>query len=251
MESTTNPESLPRIVIVGGGRLGRALARVLREAGAEVAGPYGRGEMPRAIDSSAVVLLTVPDDAIARVAATVPEGPMLGHCSGALTLDVLGARDGFSMHPLLSVTDATTSFAGAACAVAGRSSRAIATAQAIAERAHMEPVEVPDGARPSYHAAASVASNYLVTLEDAAEQLARGTGVERRHLARLAQSALDNWVRLGGRDALTGPIVRGDETTVERQRAATASVAPDLLPLWDALVDATRTLAARPPHSGA
>jgi predicted short-subunit dehydrogenase-like oxidoreductase (DUF2520 family) len=129
--------------------------------------------------------------------------------------------------------------------VAGRSPEALATARSLATRLGMEPIDVPDASRSLYHAAASVASNYLVTLEDAAEQLAASTGVERRHLARLAQSALENWTRLGGPVALTGPIVRGDEATVRRQRDAAKSAAPHLLPLWDAMAAATRAVAAR------
>jgi len=119
------------------------------------------------------------------------------------------------------------------------------TAFSIATQLRMEAIEVPDSARALYHAAASVASNYLVTLEDAAEQLASSTGIERRHLARLAQSALDNWSELGGPNALTGPIARGDEATVRRQRAAVEGTASHLLPFWDAMADATRTLAHR------
>jgi predicted short-subunit dehydrogenase-like oxidoreductase (DUF2520 family) len=55
---------------------------------------------------------------------------------------------------------------------------------------------------------------------------------------------VDNWAAAGARGALTGPIARGDEETVRRQRAAVADAAPDLLPLWDALVAGTRQLAA-------
>jgi predicted short-subunit dehydrogenase-like oxidoreductase (DUF2520 family) len=58
-------------------------------------------------------------------------------------------------------------------------------------------------------------------------------------------AAVDNWARLGAEQALTGPIVRGDEETVARQRAAVEERAPDLLGLWDAMVGATRELVAR------
>lgn len=240
------PSAIPdRVAIVGRGRLGTALASALSSAHVATVGPFARGEVPAGFDEDAAVLLAVPDDAIAAVAASIPVGPLVGHCSGALTLDVLGAHQGFSMHPLLSVTQGETSFGGAACAVAGRSKRASKTAEWIATTLGMEPIEVKDDARSLYHAAASVASNYLVTLEDAAEQLASSTGIERRHLARLAQSALDNWTRLGGAAALTGPIVRGDEATVRRQRDAAEGAAPHLLPLWDAMAGATRVLANR------
>ena len=237
--------TFPRIVLIGRGRLGTALATALGDRGIRVIGPLTRNDSLPELTPADVVLLTVPDDAIAAVAATIPLGPLVGHCSGALTLDVLGRHEGFSVHPLLSVTDTGTRFEGAACAIAARSKHGLMTAFSIATQLGMEPIEVPDSARPQYHAAASVASNYLVTLEDAAEQLASSTGIERRHLARLAQSALDNWTQLGGPSALTGPIVRGDEATVQRQRAAIEGTAPHLLPFWDAMADATRALARR------
>jgi predicted short-subunit dehydrogenase-like oxidoreductase (DUF2520 family) len=102
---------------------------------------------------------------------------------------------------------------------------------------------VADEDRAAYHAAASIAANFLVTLEGAAERLAGSAGVGRELLAPLVRAAVENWVRLGAADALTGPIARGDEATVARQRAAVAERAPDVVELYDALVDATRALA--------
>src|ERR671928_49094 len=94
--------------------------------------------------------------------------------------------------------------------------------------------------RAAYHAAASIASNFLVTLEGAAGRLAATAGVERALLAPLVRAAVDNWAQRGAAAALTGPIARGDEETVARQRAAIEERTPDLLPLFDALADVTR-----------
>ena len=101
-----------------------------------------------------------------------------------------------------------------------------------------------DQDRAAYHAAASVASNFLVTLEGAAERLAATAGVERALLAPLVRAAVENWAARGAEEALTGPIARGDDETVARQRAAVAERTPDLLPLFDAMVDATRAAVA-------
>lgn len=245
MQRNGGADRAKRIVLVGAGRLGNALASAFAREELPVTGPLGRDDRLDQFTAADVVLLTVPDSAIAAVAASIPLGPLVGHCSGALTLDVLGEHEAFSLHPLLSVTERHTPFDGAACAIAGRTPRALAAARSIADELRMETIEVPDSARPRYHAAASVASNYLVTLEDAADQLASSVGIERRHLARLAQSALDNWTKLGGPAALTGPIVRGDEATVERQREAVTQGAPHLLPVWDAMANATRAVANR------
>jgi predicted short-subunit dehydrogenase-like oxidoreductase (DUF2520 family) len=107
----------------------------------------------------------------------------------------------------------------------------------------MTPTRVADADRAAYHAAASIASNFLVTLEGAAERLAATAGVDRALLAPLVRAAVDNWAARGAAAALTGPIARGDEDTVARQRAAVADRTPELLPLFDALADATRALA--------
>ena len=111
----------------------------------------------------------------------------------------------------------------------------------------MSAFEVADTDRAAYHAAASIASNFLVTLEDAAEVMLRTAGADRSILVPLVRVTLENWAATGAPAALTGPIVRGDEATVARQRAAVADRAPELLALFDALCDRTRAIARRPP----
>jgi predicted short-subunit dehydrogenase-like oxidoreductase (DUF2520 family) len=106
----------------------------------------------------------------------------------------------------------------------------------------MRPVEVADGDRALYHAAASMASNYLTTLEHSAGQLAARVGVRPDMLLPLMQAALDRWAEAGAR-SLTGPISRGDTETVARGRTAIAERAPELLPLWDAFVERTTAMA--------
>jgi predicted short-subunit dehydrogenase-like oxidoreductase (DUF2520 family) len=107
----------------------------------------------------------------------------------------------------------------------------------------MRAVEISQQDRPAYHAAASIASNFLITLEAAAERLAASAGVDRELLVPLVRATVENWARLGPDRALTGPVARGDEATVTAQRAAIAERAADLVPLFDVLVDATRSLA--------
>jgi predicted short-subunit dehydrogenase-like oxidoreductase (DUF2520 family) len=132
---------------------------------------------------------------------------------------------------------------GAGAAVDGSTPRALAVATALAEAAGLKPAHVAPEDRAAYHAAASMASNFLVTLEGAAERLAAQAGVTREVLAPLVLAAAAQWAALGAEAALTGPIARGDTATVERQRAAVAERVPDLLALWDALADATAELA--------
>ena len=231
------------VAIVGDGRLGRALAEAMRGAKLGVVGPLGRGADGA---DAAIVLLCVPDAAIAAAARAVTprHDRLVGHCSGLSTLAPLAPHEAFSMHPLMTVAGGVSvSFAGAGCAVAGSTERALSVSIALAEALRMKPFEVADADRPAYHAAASMASNYLVTLEGAAERLGTVVGVERELFVPLVRTAVENWARLGARQALTGPIVRGDKATAERQRGAVAARAPELLPLWDALATATRSLA--------
>ena len=234
------------IAIVGRGRLGTALARALREAGRDVVAPLGRGS--DGADAS-IVLLCVPDAAIAEASRVIAPGRLVGHCSGACTLQPLAPHEAFSVHPLMTVLGDRVTFAGAGCAVAGSTPRALATATELARTLGMQPFEIADADRALYHAAASLASNYVVTLEGAAERLAGLVGIQRELLAPLVRAAVENWARLGAREALTGPIVRGDEATAQQQRAAIASRASDVLPLWDALTSATRALARGGPPS--
>jgi predicted short-subunit dehydrogenase-like oxidoreductase (DUF2520 family) len=238
-------DALDRVTIVGAGRVGRALADALSNTGAAIRGPLARGQWEQSIDAGDVVLLCVPDSVIAGAAAHVRADAIVGHCSGALPLDVLGSRRAFSMHPLLAIAGPGAHFAGAAAAIAGTDDEVRGIARRLAERLGMTPIEVSN--RSLYHAAAVLASNYLVALEETAALLGADVGLERRHLARLAESALSNWTRDGAR-SLTGPIMRGDETVVARQRSEVARVHPELLALWDALTARTREIAAEMKH---
>ena len=109
----------------------------------------------------------------------------------------------------------------------------------------MTAVEILDEHRAAYHAAASIASNFLITLEDAAELLLSTTGADRSILVPLVRAAVENWATLGGPAALTGPIARGDNATVARQRGAVVARTPELLALFDAFAERTRALAER------
>jgi predicted short-subunit dehydrogenase-like oxidoreductase (DUF2520 family) len=240
--------------------MGTALRGALDAAGVQTVGPLGRDQIAVAAAAD-VVLLCVPDGEIAAAAgaltlaravdgvAEAGTGPLVGHCSGATGLDALRPHEAFSVHPLMTVigdrdADARR-LAACACAIAGATPRALQVAREVALAVGMRPTEIAEEDRCAYHAAATLASNFLVTLEGAAESLAARVGVSREQLLPLVQATVANWAAVGAEGALTGPIARGDETTVARQRAAIADRAPELLVLFDALCQATRELAAR------
>src|SRR5918995_2448450 len=168
-----------RVGIVGAGRIGGALAAALRDARVEVEGPLGRGGRPSGCDA---ILLCVPDAEIAAAAEIVTAAaPLVGHTSGATPLSALAHAGvpAFGLHPLQSFAHPGVRFEGAGAAVAGSTPEALAFAVELAERLGMKPFEIDDEGRAAYHAAASVASNFLVTLEAAAETVAAGAGLAR------------------------------------------------------------------------
>jgi predicted short-subunit dehydrogenase-like oxidoreductase (DUF2520 family) len=250
MHPSTDTETRPRLGVVGAGRLGSALAVALREAGYPVEGPAARGERPA--DCEALVLC-VPDAQIPAAAEAVAgAAPLIGHTSGATPLSALtaaGAAACFGLHPLQSFAGelSTGAFQGAGCAVAGTTPAALGLAERIARDLGMTPFAIEDDGRAAYHAAASLASNFLVTLEAAAERVAGGAGLApeqaRALLAPLVLRTAANWAELGPERALTGPVARGDDATVAAQRAAVDEAAPELLALFDELVAHTRALA--------
>jgi predicted short-subunit dehydrogenase-like oxidoreductase (DUF2520 family) len=241
-----------RVGVIGAGRVGVALAGALREAGIAAAGPARRGEVP---GGCTALVLCVPDAEIGAAAATVAgAAPLIGHTSGATALSALAPAggEGFGVHPLQTIREGAAglaAFAGAGCAVAGTAPGALAFATALARTLGMEPFEIDEEGRAAYHAAASVASNFMVTLQSAAESIAAGAGLERAQaralLVPLLRRTVDNLAELGPERALTGPVARGDEMTILAQRRAVAEAAPQLLDLFDELVRHTRALASQ------
>jgi predicted short-subunit dehydrogenase-like oxidoreductase (DUF2520 family) len=240
-----------RVGVVGAGRVGTALAGALREAGVAVEGPAGRGEVPAGCHA---VVLCVPDAEIRAAAAAVAGvAPLVGHTSGATPLAALAPAGGaaFGLHPLQTFAAGAiglSAFEGAGCAIAGSSERALAFAADLARTLGMTAFEIDDEGRAAYHAAASLASNFLVTLQAAAERVAGGAGLEpeeaRRLLVPLLRRTVDNLAELGPEGALTGPVARGDHETVAAQRRALEETAPALLDLFDVLVHHTRVLSS-------
>jgi predicted short-subunit dehydrogenase-like oxidoreductase (DUF2520 family) len=244
-----------RLAVVGAGRAGRSIAAAATAAGLTVH-LAGRDDALEASRASEVALLCVPDGEIEATCGTaaeaIPPLRFVGHVSGATTLDALSAAGEagaavFSLHPLQTIPDAHTDLVGAPCAIAGSTPDATALARGLAERLQMRPFEVPEDSRDAYHAAAAMASNLLVALEESAADLMDRAGIDasgRELLAPLVLRSAANWAERGG-DALTGPIARGDTATVERHLEALRATAPELVPVYEALAERARDLAAR------
>ncbi|MDX6582754.1 MAG: hypothetical protein QOI10_1938 [Solirubrobacterales bacterium] len=245
---------LPAFAVVGAGRVGSSIAAAAERAGLDVR-LAGRAEAIDACREVEAVLLCVADEAIAPAAeAIAAAGPRLrfaGHTSGASGLDALApltaaGAAAFSLHPLQTVPDAATDFTGCPCAISGAGEEALGLARALAERLGMRPFEIAEERRAAYHAAASIASNFLVALEESAAGLLAEAGAPdaRELLAPLVLRTAANWSERGAA-ALTGPIARGDEATVGRHLEALRETAPELVPLYEALAERTRELARR------
>jgi predicted short-subunit dehydrogenase-like oxidoreductase (DUF2520 family) len=263
--------------IVGAGHVGRVLGRLFASAGAfevqdvltrshasatEAVRFIGAGRAlsdPRELRPADAWMLTLGDDQIAPVCAALTPalgGAVVFHCSGAKSsaeLDAAargGARTA-SVHPVRSFADpqaVAASFGGTFCGIEGDPAALAVLAPAFeAIGARLVPIDA--AAKTVYHAASVFASNYLVTVLDAALRAYQAAGIPEpvaRELARpLATETLANVFRLGPEVALSGPIARGDHATVERQQAAVTAWDPATGNSYAALAAATADLARR------
>ena len=212
------------VQIIGSGRVGSAVSARLRQRGIATNPEPG------------VVLLCVPDSAIAEVAAGIGAGPWVGHVSGATPLSALGPHTRrFSLHPLQTFDRSgnPAQLDGAWGAISGESEEALAVAGELAALLGLRPFELAESDRTLYHAGAVFASNYLVTLQRAAVRL----GVPAEGLVPLMTRTIENGFEL------TGPIARGDWATIDAHRDAIHAAYPELEPVYDALAEATVALA--------
>lgn len=269
----------PTLTLIGAGHVGRVFGRVLARAGCfDIADVLTRSPASaraavqfigagRALDGWAdlrpadVYLLAVGDDQIvpacASLAAAVPlAGAVVFHCSGALASDQLQAARAAgalvaSVHPIRSFADVdavAAAFAGTWCGVEGDAG-ALAILNPALQAIGAQPVAIDASAKTVYHAAAVFASNYLVTVLDAALRAYQAAGIPEavaRELARpLATESLANVFRLGAPAALSGPVARGDYATVARQQRAVTAWDAASGALYEALVAPTADVARR------
>ena len=222
---------LERVHVVGSGRAGGAIASRLRERGRSVT----TGREP---DSAAeLVILAVPDGKIAEVAQRIQPGPWIAHVSGATPLSALDPhQQRFSVHPLQTLTRdrGAEQLDGAWAAVTAETDEAAAQADWLARTLDLRPFPLADADRALYHAGAAIASNFLVTLDRTAAGLLEQAGAPPEGLVPLMQRTIDNGFQL------TGPIARGDWTTVDAHLRALRERAPEVEPLYRALAEATR-----------
>jgi predicted short-subunit dehydrogenase-like oxidoreductase (DUF2520 family) len=214
--------------VVGAGRVGSALAARLAERGV------------RLLEESAeLVLLCVPDRAIAEVAAGIAPGPWVAHVSGATPLAALAPHTRrFGLHPLQTFTRArgAEQLDGAYAAVTSESEEARETGFELARLLGLTPFGLAEERRDAYHAGAAIASNYLVTLRRAAGTLFEAAGAPPEALDPLMRRTIENGFEL------TGPIARGDWATVDAHLGAIRRERPELEPMYAALARVTEQL---------
>lgn len=256
------------MALIGPGRVGRAMARLLPNAGYEIAAFGGRDparladavrsinpppplcSMTEAAERADLVLLTVRDDAIAEVAAqcTFRPGAIVLHMSGALPSGILHtARERHnctvaSMHPLqtfATAEQAEQTLPGSHCFIEG-DEPAAQTAERLAEALGMIPHRIAPEHKTAYHAAAVLSCSGLTALLHAAEQTAGTAGITREDFwnafAPLIQTTLRNIRQLGASNALTGPARRGDTRTIQNHLDA-LNHQPDIQKLYRILSD--------------
>jgi predicted short-subunit dehydrogenase-like oxidoreductase (DUF2520 family) len=212
------------VTVIGAGRVGSAVTARLRERGVAVTG------------DADLRLLCVPDSAIAEVARGIEPGPWVAHVSGATRLAALDPHERrFALHPLQTFTRARgpEQLDGAFAALTAESDEARERGLWLARTLGLRPFLLADEARPLYHAAAAIASNYLVTLFRTAAGLFEQVDAPPEALVPLMRRVIENGFEL------TGPIQRGDWATVDRHVEALRAAAPEVEPVYRALAEAT------------
>jgi predicted short-subunit dehydrogenase-like oxidoreductase (DUF2520 family) len=231
------------IRIVGGGRAGKSFYGALGAEGYDLRDILRRADDIRlAAHGVDVVLLAVPDRAVAAVAAAIEPvaSTVIMHCSGSLGLEALGHHERkASLHPLVTLPDPVIG----ALRLRGRAFFAVAGDQVatdIALKLEGQPIVVADERRATYHAAACMAANHLVGLLGQVQRVAESAGLPLEAFLPLARGALDDVALLGPAGALTGPASRDDLVTIDRHRAV---IDAGELPGYDAGVALARQLA--------
>ncbi len=259
----SEPGEPPIIGIVGAGAVGTALGVALSRAGWPITAVASRDAArrerfrslvdvqrafidPEAIlDEVELIILAVPDDVVGPLAGSLRMygGQAMIHTSGALGADVLipamaaGTQIG-AFHPLVSVADterAVAAFRGATVAIEGDDQLAALLGE-MAEAIGATPVRLATGSKSAYHAAAVLAAGGFVALLDAIVELGRVAGLDEAGALAiygpLIEGTLGNARALGIRQALTGPITRGDVGTLETHLATLRASAPAVLELY-------------------
>jgi len=269
------------VSIVGGGRVGRALGRRLRELGWRVGGVTGRSistarAAVRAIGAgqpldapthqvlnSRVILITTPDSAIEGVAKNLAQlggkewfGKVALHTSGSLDSSVLrpladlGAATG-SMHPMQTFSNQNLPDLAKCIFGIDGSPAALQVARKMIHQMDGVAVRLSGANKAAYHAAGSFAFVYVLALMETATRLLMTQGFKRRQAMRallpLVRQTLDNFESVGPLAAWTGPLSRGDFSTIERHVKALADFEPEFLEAYKTLSRLTaKVLAATP-----
>jgi len=253
------PLRVHTVGIIGAGRVGSIMAAALADAGYSIVGIASRsgGATPAYLAAADLLLLAVPDDALATLVESLPvrPGQIVAHTSGAHGVAVLAPAVARGAHPL-ALHPAMT-FAGGPADL-DRLRKGISfgltapadvrpAAEALVRDLGGTPEWIPEERRALYHAALAHGANHLVTLVNDALDRLREAGVTQpeRVLDPLLHAALDNTLRLGDA-ALTGPVARGDAGTVRGHVAVLTETAPEAAPAYVALArrTAARALAA-------
>jgi predicted short-subunit dehydrogenase-like oxidoreductase (DUF2520 family) len=188
-----------------------------------------------------LLVIAVPDDSVAQVAAGVTpvQSAVVAHMAGSLGLDVLDPHPRrAALHPLASLPSpelGAERLRGAWFAIAGDH-----LIESVVASLDGQSFTVTDRQRAAYHAAAAIASNHLVALLGQVERIAASVDVPFEAYLDLVRATVENVAVLGAAEALTGPAARGDEATIARHIDALPA---DERQLYEVLAEACRKLA--------
>ena len=272
--------SKQRLAVIGTGAIGQSVASLLHDAGYEIVAIVGRSQQ-RAVAAARfagsrraattdlhrvrdaeVILIALSDDHIGPMAARLRQevkpapGTVLVHFSGIHRADILLGHDGgdfkaLALHPLQSFPDEVVgvrALPGSPFAMEG-DDEVMPLAEELVHAMGGLPFRIAGEQKALYHAAACVASNYMVTLISVARDIMAACGFSEeeafRMLTTLMKDTGKNLAALGPEHALTGPIARGDVRTVEKHLRALAALPPDVGRIYRVMGRRTAELARR------
>lgn len=254
----------PTISFIGAGKVATALGIYFKQKGIEVSGYISQSassaekaaaiteskaftNLSELLENSNVIWITTPDDKIESVAQQIAKTPisivdkkLIVHASGVHTTEILNSTkeagyDIAAAHPLLAFSNVDD-----ACQMLNDTWFAVEEdTQLISNILHKcgnKTFNIEGDKKTLYHAAACVLSNYMVTLIDASQQIFAQTGLTKEDATSatlpLLESVLQNMIGKNAKDALTGPIKRGDATTIKMHLQSLTETMPEMVELY-------------------
>ena len=262
-----------KIGFIGAGKVGTSLGNYFSQKGLSVSGYYSKSssssqrsakltgssffkDLDSLLKASEIIFITTGDDAIdgvvniLRESSNLNKNHILVHTSGALSSDIFGPMEKLgcgvcSLHPIMTFSEVTTPVKDLEVTkfTLEGNTNGKDEIQKILKTTNNQFFIINKDSKILYHAAACVLSNYMVTLIDSGFEMLKKSGIDQDEISDaflpLITATLSNVQKMGTVNALTGPIVRGDENTISKHMDAIESTMPETLNFYQTMGIAT------------